>query len=870
MQMTSDTLENHTPMMQQYLRIKAEYPDLLLFYRMGDFYELFYDDARKVARLLDITLTARGKSNDQPIPMAGVPYHAVDNYLAKLVKLGESVAICEQIGDPAKSKGPVERKVVRIVTPGTVTEEALLEERSDNVIIAIAEQKQRFGIATLDITSGRFTIVEVDDRASLEAEIERLSPAEILVNEDSKLDDAIRQRAGVKPRAPWLFDSQSAYRLLTEQFGTQDLAGFGCEQQTLAIAAAGCLLQYVKETQRSALPHIRSLIAEQQQDSVIIDAASRRNLELDSNLSGGTENTLVAVLDHTVTPMASRLLRRWINRPIRNRDVLQQRYQAINTLLQDQHYESVREVLQGMGDVERILSRIAIRSARPRDFAQLRDTLERLPLVHEVTAAILEKQSSPLLAQLDRQINEYPQLYNLLIRAIIDTPPLLIRDGGVIAPGYDNELDELRALKDNAGQYLIDLEQREKEQTGINNLKVSYNRVHGYYIEVSRLQADKVPESYIRRQTLKGVERYITPELKSFEDKVLSSTERALAREKALYDELFDKLADFIAPLQTTATAVAELDVLSNLAYCADELDFCEPELSDSPGIEIEDGRHPVVEQVLDEPFIPNSVRMDDSQRLLIITGPNMGGKSTFMRQTAITTLLAYAGSFVPARRAVLGPIDRIFTRIGASDDLAGGRSTFMVEMTETANILHNASAHSLVLMDEVGRGTSTFDGLSLAWASAEYLAQQINAFTLFATHYFELTTLPETLTNVANIHLDAVEHDDNIVFMHSVKDGPANQSYGLQVAALAGVPKTVIERAKIKLFQLEESSAASTTIPEKTLKPAGNKEKQRQFSLFDSANSHPAIEHIRSLELDKLTPRKALEILYELQDKIQ
>lgn len=854
-------------MMQQYLRIKSDQPHLLLFYRMGDFYELFYDDARKVARLLDITLTARGKSNGEPIPMAGVPHHAAENYLAKLVKLGESVAICEQVGDPNKSKGPVERKVVRIVTPGTVTDEALLDERSDNVIIAIEQEKNRYGLATLDVTSGRFTVIEVDGRESLEAEVERLNPAEILISEDAALDSAITQRAGVQTQAPWLFDHETAHRLLSEQFGTQDLSGFGCEQQALAIAAAGCILQYVKDTQRSALPHIRSLTVEQQQDSVIIDAASRRNLELDTNLGGGTENTLVSVLDKTITPMASRLLRRWMNRPIRNQEILQKRYQAINTLLQDQHYESVIEVIHGIGDIERILSRIAIRTARPRDFAQLRDTLERLPLVHSVVHEILNKQSSPLLTELDQRINEYPELYNLLMRAVIDTPPLLIRDGGVIAPGYDKELDELRALKDNAGQYLVDLEVREREQTGITNLKVSYNRVHGYYIEVSRLQADKVPDTYIRRQTLKGVERYITPELKSFEDKVLSSSERALAREKALYDELFDKLTDLIAPLQTTAAALSELDVLNNFAQCANELDFCEPELSDKPGIDIEDGRHPVVEQVLEEPFIPNSVAMDDNTRLLIITGPNMGGKSTFMRQTAIITLLAHVGSYVPARRAVIGPVDRIFTRIGASDDLAGGRSTFMVEMTETANILHNASANSLVLMDEVGRGTSTFDGLSLAWASAEYLAQKVNAYTLFATHYFELTTLPEKLSNVANIHLDAVEHGDSIVFMHSVKDGPANQSYGLQVAALAGVPKSVIDRAKTKLFQLEETSAVTSA--EKTLKPEPGKDDHVQFSLFDPAVPHPVVETLQNLDMDALTPREALEILYDLQDKI-
>ena len=854
--------------MQQYLRIKSDHPHLLLFYRMGDFYELFYDDARKVAQLLDITLTARGKSNGEPIPMAGVPYHAVDNYLGKLVKLGESVAICEQIGDPSKSKGPVERKVVRIITPGTVTDEALLEERSDNVIIAIEQRKDRYGLATLDVTSGRFTVIEVDGLESLEAEVERLNPAEILISEDATLDSNIMQRAGVHSQAPWLFDQQTAYRLLTEQFGTQDLAGFGCEQQTLAIAAAGCILQYVKDTQRTALPHIRSLIAEQQQDSVIIDASSRRNLELDTNLGGGSENTLVSVLDKTITPMAGRLLRRWINRPIRNQEVLQKRYQAINTLLQDQHYESVNEMLHGIGDVERILSRIAIRTARPRDFAQLRDTLERLPMVHEVVSTVLDKQSSPLLSELDQRINDYPELYNLLVRAIIDTPPLLIRDGGVIAPGYDKELDELRALKDNAGQYLVDLEVREKEQTGIANLKVSYNRVHGYYIEVSRLQADKVPDTYIRRQTLKGVERYITPELKSFEDKVLSSSERALAREKALYDELFDKMTDLIAPLQTTAAALSELDVLNNFAQCANELDFCEPVLSEKPGIEIEDGRHPVVEQVLEESFIPNSVAMDDNTRLLIITGPNMGGKSTFMRQTAIITLLAHVGSYVPAKRVVMGPVDRIFTRIGASDDLAGGRSTFMVEMTETANILHNASANSLVLMDEIGRGTSTFDGLSLAWASAEYLAQRVNAFTLFATHYFELTTLPEKLSNVANIHLDAVEHGDNIVFMHSVKDGPANQSYGLQVAALAGVPKSVIDRAKSKLFQLEETSAVTASA--KTLKPESGNDDHQQYSLFAAAVPHPVTEILNNLDMDALTPREALDILYDLQDKIR
>ncbi|MGD8886513.1 MAG: DNA mismatch repair protein MutS [Gammaproteobacteria bacterium] len=860
-------LENHTPMMQQYLRIKAEHPHLLLFYRMGDFYELFYDDAKKVSELLDITLTARGKSNGQPIPMAGVPYHAAETYLARLVKAGESVAICEQVGDPSKSKGPVERKVARIVTPGTVTDEALLDERTDNIIAAIQQHNDRYGLATLDVTSGRFTVLEVDNIQSLEAELQRVHPAELLVNDDIELPKTISERRGSHTQPPWLFEHQTAIRLLTSQFGTQDLSGFGCDHYRPGIEAAGCILQYVKDTQRAALPHIRSLIPEHEDDSVIIDAASRRNLELDTNLSGGSENTLIAVLDKTVTPMASRLLRRWINRPLRDTHTLNQRYQTIATLTENLNYESVKEVLRGIGDVERILSRIAIRSARPRDFAQLRDTLERLPMVHGVINDIVTQQSSPLLQELDRNIGQYTELHKLLTKAIIDTPPVLIRDGGVIAPGYDKELDELRALKENAGQYLIDLEAQEREQTGVTNLKVSYNRVHGYYIEVSRTQSDKVPEHYVRRQTLKGVERYITPELKSFEDKVLSSAERALAREKALYDQLFDHLAEYIEPLQTTAAALAQLDVLTNLAQRADELNFCQPQLTNEPGLHIQDGRHPVVEQVLDDSFIPNSVRMDDHNQLLIITGPNMGGKSTFMRQTAIITLMAYAGGFVPAREAKLGPVDRIFTRIGASDDLAGGRSTFMVEMTETANILHNATPRSLVLMDEIGRGTSTFDGLSLAWATAEYLAQNIGALTLFATHYFELTTLPETFSNVNNVHLDAVEHGDSIVFMHSVKEGPANQSYGLQVAALAGVPNAVIEQAKRRLLELEKTSAQqASSRPAKTLKAAQD---QQQFSLFDTAVPHPVVKILENTDVDHLTPRNALDLLYELKNKL-
>ena len=858
MSLKEPTPSQHTPMMQQYLRIKAEHPDTLLFYRMGDFYELFYDDARKAAALLDITLTARGKSAGEAIPMAGVPYHAAEGYLARLVKLGESVAICEQIGDPAASKGPVERKVVRIVTPGTVTDEALLEERRDNLVVAVHSDGERHGIAALDVTSGRFTVLEVIGLEALRGEIERLNPAELLLDDDGSLAQHV-ERPGLRRQPPWYFELDTARRLLTQQFGTHDLSGFGCETMHLAVAAAGCLLQYVKDTQLTALPHIRGLRVERREDSLVLDAASRRNLELETSLAGSREHTLAWVMDRTSTPMGSRLLRRWLNRPLADHGQLALRHQAVAVLLDGRPFESLQESLRSIGDIERILARVALRSARPRDFAQLRDSLGLLPALRSMLTNIFTGQDCALLESLHGRLNEYPQVHELLERAIIESPPMLIRDGGVIAPGFDAELDELRAIKDNAGQFLLDLEARERERTGIPNLKVAYNRVHGYYIEISKAQTDKAPDDYIRRQTLTGAERYIIPELKAFEDKALSAAERALAREKGLYDELFDTLATDLPDLQDSASALAELDALANLAERADSLDLAQPELVDAPGLLIEGGRHPVVEQVSTEPFIPNDVRFDTRRRMLIITGPNMGGKSTYMRQTALITLLAHVGSFVPAKRAVIGPFDRIFTRIGASDDLAGGRSTFMVEMTETANILHNATERSLVLMDEVGRGTSTFDGLSLAWACAEQLSTAVRAFTLFATHYFELTTLPETLEGVANVHLDAVEHGDGIVFMHAVKEGPANQSYGLQVAALAGVPKDVIKRAREHLLRLENRSANAPL-------PA---DEVQQFSLFTQAEDHPVFVELDKLEPDNLTPREALDALYRLKKQL-
>jgi len=841
---------SHTPMMQQYLRIKAQYPDTLMLYRMGDFYELFYDDAERAAKLLNITLTKRGQSAGKPIPMAGVPFHAVDNYLAKLVKLGESIVICDQIGDPATSKGPVERAVTRIITPGTITDEALLDESKDSLLVAIFQNKN-FGIACLDITNGHFQIFEVDDKQHCMAELARLKPAELLISEDSEYLGNFNHQSGMQKRPPWEFELQTAIELLTTQFQTKDLQGFGCEHLTTALSAAGCLLQYVKYTQRQALPHIRSIQVLRREQTILLDASTRRNLELTENLQGGQENTLFSVLDNTSTPMGKRLLQRWLQQPIRDTNELQNRQAAITDLISEQTYLNFQTILRNIGDIERLLTRIALKSARPRDLTQLSNGLKVLPDIH----AIIKKLSAEKIKTLSNDINDFPTLVDLLQRAIIDNPPMVIRDGGVIADGYDAELDELRQLSQTSSNYLIELETREREHSKIPTLKVGYNRVHGYYIEISRAQAHKAPVEYIRRQTLKNVERFITPELKTFEDKVLSSKSKALAREKFLYDELLVKLNQHLTMLQTTARALAELDVLNNLAERADSLNFAAPTFTQAPGIWIEAGRHPVIECVSSDPFIPNDTKLTEDKRMLMITGPNMGGKSTYMRQTALIVLLAYIGSFVPATKAKIGPIDRIFTRIGAADDLASGRSTFMVEMTETANILHNATEQSLVLIDEIGRGTSTFDGLSLAWACAAFLAKKIKAFTLFATHYFELTNLPEQIELIQNIHLDAIEHDDNIVFLHKVNAGPANQSYGLQVAKLAGVPHNVIENAKSKLMELENQSIKQNSKPQ-------------QADLF-TQTQHPIVEKIRALNPDEITPIAALQLLQQLKESI-
>ncbi|MFL6620132.1 MAG: DNA mismatch repair protein MutS [Povalibacter sp.] len=850
----SAALETHTPVMQQYLRLKAQYPDALLFYRMGDFYELFYDDAKRAAKLLDITLTARGQSAGQPIPMAGVPYHSAETYLARLVRRGESVAMCEQIGDPAKAKGPVERQVVRVVTPGTVTDEAFLDARRDTLLAALYREKDNFGIAWLELSSGRFNVLEGSGEEALAGEIERIRPAELLAPDQSL---AIGLAMQIRERPIWHFDLDTSTRTLCEQFATRDLSGFGCSHYTHAIRAAGCLLQYVRDTQKAALPHLRGLRTEERSDAVLLDAATRRNLELDISLADRPECTVAAVLDQTATAMGGRELRRWLHRPLRNRRAVELRLNAVTALIDQGLFRPVHDLLAQVGDIERGLARVALKSARPRDLAQLRDALGQLPALQ----TLLTNEEAPLLQELSKQVGTYPDLHALLTRAIVETPPPILREGGVIALGYDAQLDELKLISEHSDQYLLDLETRERERTGIAGLRLGYNRVQGYYIELSRSLADKVPPEYHRRQTVKNAERYITPELKEFEDKVLGARDRALAREKQLYDELLDLLIVRLADLQATAAALAALAVLSNFAERAVSLRYAAPTLTDDPVLEIIEGRHPVVERFIDQPFVPNDLKLNDDRRMLVITGPNMGGKSTFMRQTALIVILARIGSYVPAGTARIGPVDRVFTRIGASDDLAGGRSTFMLEMTEAANILNNATDHSLVLMDEIGRGTSTYDGLSLAWACATHIAKNVRAFTLFATHYFELTSLGKELDGCANVHLDATEHGERLIFLHTVKEGPANQSYGLQVAALAGVPPRVIAAARKYLHELERRSAASQT---------ATPQQELMLELPAEVEEHPAVGALKQVDPDAMTPREALDALYRLKSLLR
>ena len=848
MQTSESSLHQHTPVIQQYLGFKNRHPDKLLFFRMGDFYELFFEDAKKAARLLDITLTKRGQSAGEPIPMAGVPFHAVENYLAKLVRMGESIVIVEQIGDPSQSKGPVERKVARIITPGTATDDALLEQHQDCMLVVIFVDKSGIGIASLDLSSGQFRVIEVEDSKALQYELKRINPSEILLTEGyEKIVESGSVNCRITTRPDDYFSASSATELIKRQYFLKSLKGQGFEELKHAQCAAGAALQYARETQCRDLIHIKPITVEYKTDWITLDPISRRNLELINDISGRNQNCLLNILDSTSNAMGSRLLRRWIYQPIRNHALLRLRHDAVSQLLQNQNYTSLRNLLESISDIERTISRVSLGSARPRDLIQLRESLETLPLIHK----FLIHKDSPRLQELLSEIDLLPELKTFLYSALIESPPLTIRDGGVIADGFDDELDEFRNLSADVGEHLIKLEEREKKRTGLSGLKVGYNRVHGYYIEISRLHSSSVPADYHRRQTLKATERFITEELKQFEDKVLSAREKSLAREKMLYEKILLRIGEDLVAIQSIATAIAELDVLSTFSERAAILNYSRPEFSDVPGISIKNGRHPVVEQIQIEPFIANDVLMNDKQRMLLITGPNMGGKSTYMRQTALIVILTHIGSFVPADSAVIGPIDRIYTRIGASDDLASGQSTFMVEMVETANILNTASNQSLVLIDEIGRGTSTYDGLALAWACAYHLITEIKAFTLFATHYFELTEMAESQEATVNLHFDAIEHNDKVIFMHRVKQGPANQSYGLQVAQLAGIPKSVIEYAKQRLDEIESEPLKSY---------AGRSQKD----LFNKED--PVASELKQIDPDNITPIEALELIYKLK----
>jgi len=838
---------NHTPMMQQFLRIKAEHPDGLLFYRMGDFYEMFFEDAERAAKLLDITLTHRGSSNGVPIKMCGIPYHAAEQYLARLVKLGLSVAICEQVGDPATSKGPVERKVMRIVTPGTLTDSALLDEKRDNLLLSLHQRNGLLGMAWMNLASGHFYVCEtaIDN---LPAELERLQPSEILQAENSNLLPA----ASCRQLPSWHFELDTARRTLCQQFATLDLAGFGCDEYTAGLEAAGALLGYIRLTQGQTMDHVSSLRVYSADHYVRMDAATRRNLEITQTLRGEAAPTLLSLLDTCSTNMGSRLLSHWLHHPLRDRDILRARLDAVDKLTELS--DAVQTHLKPCVDVERITARIALKSARPRDLSGLRDTLTALPQLHTTLNACDSTRVNALSDALQADVH----LTALLQASLRSDPSSVIREGGVIADGFDAELDELRGIQTNCGDFLLALEAREKARTGISTLKVEYNRVHGFYIEVSVAQSVNVPDDYRRRQTLKNAERYITPELKTFEDKALSANDRALTREKFLYDQLLEQLAPYIAQLQRISGAISELDVLATFAERARTLHFTAPQFTGDSTIQISGGRHPVVEAQV-ERFTPNDTELSDARRMLLITGPNMGGKSTYMRQVAIIALLAHVGSFVPAQQAVLGEIDQIFTRIGSSDDLASGRSTFMVEMTEAANILHNATAQSLVLVDEIGRGTSTFDGLALAYAIACHLLNKNQSYTLFATHYFELTRLSEEFAQLANVHLSAIEHQHSIVFLHSVNEGAASQSYGLQVAALAGVPAQVIKTAKKQLRVLEQNSAAQS--PQGDLFAA--------IPDLPEPEEHALLAALRDIQPDDMSPKAALEALYQLKKLI-
>lgn len=850
----------HTPMIQQYWEIKAQYPDVLLFFRMGDFYELFYEDAQTASRLLDLVLTSRGQSAGEPVPMAGIPYHTVDQYLGRLIKLGESIAICEQTGEPTDGKGLMKREVVRLITPGTVTDEALLDARQDNYLAAVTWSKNQgretIGLAILELSRGEFSIREIKDRQALMMELERVSPKELIVPESVTLTlpTAIR-----RVRYPdWNFDSETAYRQLCDQFRTQDLEGFGIESTVPILGAAGALLTYVQETQRSSLPHITTIKRHVEREYLFIDSITKRNLELEKNLSGGVEHTLIAILDQTKTPMGSRCLRRWINYPPSSSEVSRFRHNQVTLLRDQKRYLPLQKALMKISDLERIVSRIALKSARPTDLVSLRNSLHLMPDLIEKLNQI-HWHNSEIWQQ---SFGDIHQALILLDAAIDENPASFVRDGGVIAPGYDEQLDEYRYVSAHADEQIDKIEALEREKTGLSHLRIAFNKVHGFYIEIPKSQSEQVPSHFIRRQTLKNAERFVTPEIKALENQILSAREKARNREKSLYDDLLGKLIPFLSSIQVLGGLIAELDVLLAFAQGADDRDYSCPAMTKDPGIHIVQGRHPIVEMTFQDPFIPNDLVLDSNQRMLIITGPNMGGKSTYMRQIALIVLMAYMGSHVPATKTRIGPVDRIFTRIGSADDLASGRSTFMVEMTEAANILHNATPNSLVLMDEIGRGTSTLDGLALARAFAEHLLEMNRSFALFATHYFELTALAHDYSELMNVHTEAVEDKDHIIFLHQIRSGSASRSYGIQVAKLAGIPVAVCTRAKEYLSSLE-----------RRLSTQSNTQTELDFSEampFNDEEHHAVINRVLETDLDATTPQDALNLLYEIQQVLQ
>lgn len=879
-------IDTHTPMMQHYLQVKKEYPNALLFYRMGDFYELFFDDAHTVVKILGITLTHRGKSNGQPIPMAGVPYHSADRYLTRLVKAGQAIAICEQVGE-VTGKAPVEREVVRLITAGTLTDDNLLGQHQSSSLLALCIQQQHIGMALLDLSAGIFKVQQIEYKLEqFPLELARLMPSEIIIDEDmvdTNIIDIIKNtlECTITKRPNVDFNIKNADKTLCDQFGVSTLSGFGVDELPLAKASASALIHYAKETQKTALPHICSLRVENSQQYIAIDYVTRKNLEITQPLfEHGT--SLFSLINDCKTAMGGRLLHRFLMQPMRDTAVLEQRLESIDILLQGYHETPIRLVLQEISDIERVLSRVALGSARPRDLVQLRQAFAQIPLLRHALQPILNTHTQGLLAELTQQLGDFQPLYEHLCHAIVELPPVVLRDGNVIATGFDPELDELRQMKDNAGDFLIQMELKERQRTGISNLKIAYNKVSGYFIELTRGQAENAPSDYIRRQTLKNAERFITPELKTFEDKILSADARALAREKYLFEQILNHLQQHIADLQTMSNAIAQLDVLCNFAYQARLRHWVRPEYTSDIGIDIVAGRHPVVEALSKTTFVANDTHLNQQHRLSIITGPNMGGKSTYMRQTALICILAYCGSFVPAQSAKLGSIDRIFTRIGSADDLSTGKSTFMVEMTETAQILHHATAHSLVLMDEVGRGTSTYDGLSLAWACVLDLSKRIKCLCLFATHYFELTELGNQ-AHIQNQHVTAVEANGNLILLHKVQAGPASQSHGLQVAKLAGIPTSVIKEAqkRLKILEKQQISAPQNqqadlfAEPENIIEHIDDNMPQQfisspQIEYIEVEKPSPIIEQLKQLNIDDLSPRQALEQLYQLKELLK